>query len=382
MTIWRLYIMSFLDKIKTKFSVAGYYLSSEKENRTNAESYIDRIIQGNNDIVLKNMSLINYINQHEDYEFYAYLLSGKVQDSAKKRDRAFYSAMGYFNGAIKVEEKAIETAKAELVKYAKIKYDRLGLIEPKVIDVDELIAEGFFFKGDPRKVFDELRKETILSKTEPSVSVMGSYYRYMQAKSERESLMGFRQVAYLAYKYVDFREELLGRMETFYDMPVYRNTLSRMNGVNNGRIFAIDKSLLDTIFEKHDGLWKYDRQVYGTAVVMGDTDNPKAEIAREQVDAHKVFENEVGYLRTRPTITSVANGDNDERKVLCTAHDLTRFIECAYDIKGLKGDAVRLVDYIVHEFETVPQEFADSEIISEFLPKNISISSTDDEVMG
>ena len=61
-------------------------------------------------------------------------------------------------------------------------------------------------------------------------------------------------------------------MGTFFEMPVYHTTLAEMDGVNNGRIFAIDKAKFDAIFSKHDRLWANDRRVYGSAVIFSECD--------------------------------------------------------------------------------------------------------------
>lgn len=372
--------MTLINKAKKSLGVVRYYFSDDKENNETAESYIETIVRCNNDIVSKNISLVNYTNQNENYEFYAYLLSGKVQSAVTKRDRTYDAALRFMNAAISVEEKNIQNAKRELVKYAKTKFDRLGLIEPEVIDVDKLIKEGFFFKDSPTELFTALKKETLLTHIEPT-GVFGAFYRYQNAIQAKTRFEGFREVARQSYMYVEYREEMVGRMGSFYELPVYHNTLAKMEGVNDGKVFAIDKYRFDAIFRKHDTLWKHDRSIYGNAVIFSETDKPEALEAKEQGLAHKLLEHEVGYLRTRPTVSDFDNEDADGRKVLCTADELTRFVESAYGVRGLRGDVVRFVDYIVEEFGAVPQSFEDSKVISEILPKDVPTFVVDTDEM-
>ena len=369
--------MTLINKTKKSLGVVRYYFSSDKENYETAESYIDAIIKGNNDIVAKNINLINYTNQNENSEIYSYLMSGKVQSAVTKRDRTFDAALRFYEAGIGIEDKNIESAKKELIKFAKVKFDRLGLIEPEVIDVDKLIKEGFFFKEDPATLFNSLKRETLLVNYEPS-NLFGSFYRYQTAINNKVKLEGFREIARQAYQYVEYREEMITHMGSFTELPVYRKTLSELAGVNNGKIFAIDKSRIDAMFTKHDYLWKNDRRIYGNAIIFSEGDKPYALEAKEQGLSHKVFEYEVGYLRTRPTISSLDNADADGRKVLFTADELTRFVESAFAIKGLRGDTVRFVDYIAAEFGAVPQSFEDSKVISDILPKDVPTFVTDD----
>ena len=372
--------MTLINKAKKSLGVVRYYFSSDKENYETAESYIDAIIKGNNDIVAKNINLINYTNQNENSELYSYLMSGKVQSAATKRDRTYDAALRYFEAGIGIEEKNIEAARKELIKFAKTKFDRLGLIEPEVIDVDKLIKEGFFFKEDPKALFVSLKRETLLIGYEPS-SVFWSFYRYQTAIDNKAKMVGFRAVARQAYQYVEYREEMITHATSFTEQPVYRKTLSEMDGVNDGKIFAIDKSRIDAMFTKHDYLWKNEKRIYGNAIIFSESDKPYALEAKEQGLSHKVFEHEVGYLRTRPTISALDNADADGRKILFTADELTRFVESAYAIKGLRGDTVRFVDYIVEEFGAVPQSFEDSKTISDILPKDVPTFVVEDEML-
>lgn len=384
MTTWR-YDMSFLDKVKKTFKsiVTGvkYFdynvMNSDEDNYKVAERYIDSVIKANDEIVQRNIRLDNYVVQDNCNEFMAYLLSNKVIDAVDKRDKVYDAAMEYFIDVMNIERKNIESAVADLVVMARARYDELGLKQPEHIDVYKLINEGFFFEGDANKRFDSIKRAVILTGNEPEDEFDRAFYRYNNALILSDIYIGFTDVLMQLYEYVEYKDE---ELSSFYDAPVYRKALTWMENMNKGPVFAIEKALVDSIFDKHDKLWKAEKQEYGMAVVYGDTSTPKAQHAKEMANLHRVFEHEAGYMRTRPVVTTVPNGLGDERKTIFSSVDLTTLVEFAYDIKELRVDAMRIVDYMLHEFGGVPEDFVNSETISELLPENVAVFKTTDEL--
>lgn len=361
--------------VKSKITGVKYckYTSNEYTNLLNAENYIDMLIDANNDIVARNMELDNYKHMIDDSGVAEYMLANKVYKAIDKRNNIYDTAIEYFVDVLNIEKNNIETAMTDLINIAKERYDKLGLIEPEHINVQELIDSGFYFEGDPNKVFENVKNDIILNNKEIKDDALRAFYKYNNGLILSDVYTGLADLAMVIYQYVEYKELGIDDFSRDYsDIPIKRNTLAWMPDINKGAVYAIPKRLVDRLFSDEDEQYK-ELKAECFKNILGKDDKSNVEVARNEIELHKIFLDQAGYLKQRPAMSRFSNSLGDDGKILMSAVDITTLLEYGYDIEGLRKDVSEIICYMVDVIGSVPENFESSAIISSLLPEDIVV---------
>lgn len=353
------------------------YTTNEYANLLNAENYIDMLIDANNDIVARSMELDNYKHIIDDSGVTEYMLANKVYKAIDKRNNIYNTAIEHFVDVLNIEKNNIETAMTDLINIAKERYDKLGLIEPEHINVQELIYSGFYFEGDPNKVFENIKNDTILNNKEIKDDALRAFYKYNNGLILSDIYAGLADLAMTIYQYVEYKELGIDDYSRDYsDIPIKRNTLAWMPDINKGAVYAIPKRLVDRLFNDEDEQYKELKAECFKNILEKD-DKSNVEVARNEIELHKIFLDQTGYLKQRPAMSRFSNSLGDDGKVLMSAVDITTLLEYGYDIESLRKDVSEIICYMVDVIGSVPENFESSAIISSLLPEDIVVDRLD-----
>lgn len=363
--------------VKSKFTGVKYckYTANEHTNLLNAENYIDMLIDANNDIVARSMELDNYKHMSGDSGVTEYMLANKVYKAIDKRNSIYNTAIEYFVDALNIEKNNIEIATIDLINIAKDRYDKIGLIEPENINVQELIYSGFYFEGDPDKVFENIKNDIILNNKEIEDDALRAFYKYNNGLILSDIYAGLADLAMTIYQYVEYKELGIDDFSRDYsDIPIKRNTLAWMPDINKGAVYAIPKRLVDRLFNDEDEQYKeLKTECFKNILEKDDKSNAQDSVARNEIELHKIFLDQAGYLKQRPAMSRFSNSLGDDGKILMSAVDITTLLEYGYDIADLRKDVSEIICYMVDVIGSVPENFESSAIISSLLPEDIVV---------
>lgn len=365
--------------VRSKITGVKYckYTANEYANLLNAENYIDMLIDANNDIVARSMELDNYKHMSGDSGVTEYMLANKVYKAIDKRNNTYNTAIEYFVDALNIEKNNIEIAMIDLINIAKDRYDKIGLIEPENINVQELIYSGFYFEGDPNKVFENIKNDIILNNKEIEDDALRAFYKYNNGLILSDIYAGLADLAMTIYQYVEYKELGIDDYSRDYsDIPIKRNTLAWMPDINKGAVYAIPKRLVDRLFNDEDEQYKELKTECFKNILEKD-DKSNVEVARNEIELHKIFLDQAGYLKQRPAMSRFSNSLGDDGKVLMSAVDITTLLEYGYDIEALRKDVSEIICYMVDVIGSVPENFESSAIISSLLPEDIVVDRLD-----